>query len=1000
MGTRLVTTRYTQPGVYIGQLIRPGPGNLNADARICDYIGKGSTQAVGENLAVRRSFVFEEDLTFPTSAPFTASLTYTANGDQTSPVRIFDSVTGVELRSDEWIFTKTGDDFTGVQISQNAYDPLADYLIDYQSTSRAVLDPVPVQDLRKIKSVGTTQGRAQFEDFVDFVIPYTFAGPTADSGNSLTGSLLTSVFPDGANTGAGTVAIDSSASFNHDYNRFYQLEVTAIAGSSGTFTADFEWSAARYSGGLEALPPTPLHTTGTKPSFTADEASAPTLIQELELGVKVAISFSGTNFAIGDKFFFNGVGPGLIEFDGRLRNTNQFLEFSTISSTAAGTGTLAYSTANDYNGTYNSKFRLEVTASSGAVGSRLVTFIWAQYGEVIGATSTVVVDEAVSNTFTLTQGVELTVDFGASNFTVGDTFDFDVYAPRTYYQAKDDREYELTIGAATNPGADTGFVSGDFSTGTPEGGFGSWEANVNLLSGASQETGFFTLPDGVSMAVRNAMRGNINGTSYVTGDSFIADVVSDNVFDWSLTQQVEETRETTSFVTDVTGAVTGTAGTTYIILDNEFETGSVLVTDEDSGTPISTIEITGTRFVAFVTTPTDSVRINYSFRGEEPAPGQLYYMTANFLRPLELYNVPTQVLDRDEGRLFLAPSETENHLFIMNELVFDNGAPGAYYTQILDQDGDGVITETDVGEALLAHEKVNRPTDLCVLSQFQSLSDSLAVNERANDPFERREQMLWVGAPIGTPIGDIDTEDSLVFLAKNTLQVNPQSVALGTRVMVSPTWATVSILLDNNIEQTVTLDGSFVAGAASALVNSFTDPSTTILRRNLSGFSTLQTYTEPENLILGNASITYLSDQGSSVFRFEEDITVHTTSEEFQLISATTQKQFVTRVVRREMDANLIGIVVPNAAAGIALIRSTLSGILLGLLGRGLLGDYQDEDGNVRDFDSSQDIVVLRDTSTLTKYDFFYAYWIKAPIKRLFGLFSVNTNDFGLGTGI
>jgi hypothetical protein len=996
MAQRLVTTRYTAPGVYIGQLIRPGAGNLNADARVCNYIGQGSKLAVGTNLGIRRSFVYAESLVVSTSAPYEATLAFTADGVRDLPVKLYDSITGVELRSDQWSFVKVGADFKKIQIAPSAYNPLSVYAMDYQATSRSVLDPLPIADLRVIKSLGTVQGKAQFEDLMDFYIPYSFTGPTPADTNSVPDPFLTSIFPDAGNTGSGTAAIDTAASYNHNYNRFYQLEVTGISGVSGTFTATFEWSAVRYSGGVGALPPTPLHTTATKPSFTAQEAVLVSLVQDLELGVKVAITFDVANFVIGDKFYFNGVGPGLIEWDSRYVNTNQYLDFAAIDAlVSTGTGTLSYSTQNTYTGEHNCSFRLEVTASAGGVGSRTVTFVWAQYGEVIGATSTVLVSEAVSNDFSLTQGVELTVDWGASNFNVGDTFDFAVKAPKIFYESKDDRVYKLTISAATNPGADTGYVLGSYATGTSAGGFGSWSADVNLLTGISQETGYFELPDNIILAVRNAMRGNINGTSFASGDEFTAAASSENVIDWSLTQKVEETRETSALLTDVTGAVTGTAGTTYIILEDQYESGTVTVVDADTLAPISFIEVSNSRFVAFVTTPTNTVLINYEYRGEEPSPGQLYYLTAHYLRPTSVYNDPTLILNRNDGRLFLGPAEMENHLYIMNELVFDNGAPGAYFTQSFDADGDGMLTRTDVQESLFAHEKVSRITDLCVLSQFECLGDALAINEKGNDPFERREQMMWIGAPIGTPIGDVDTPDSLVFLARNTLQVPTQSVAQGTRVLVAPTRATKTIKLENGVDQTVTLDGSFVAGATSALVNSFTDPATSILRRNLTGFDYVQTYTEPENLILGNASITWMSDQGNSVYRFEEDLTVHTLSEEFQLIAVTVQKQFVTRVVRRELNNNVISLVVPSAQAGVSVVRAQLAEILLGLLGRGILAQYQDANGNVREFDTQKDILVMRDTASLTRYDFYFSYWVRSNIKRLFGLYAVNTNDFG-----
>jgi hypothetical protein len=73
--------------------------------------------------------------------------------------------------------------------------------------------------------------------------------------------------------------------------------------------------------------------------------------------------------------------------------------------------------------------------------------------------------------------------------------------------------------------------------------------------------------------------------------------------------------------------------------------------------------------------------------------------------------------------------------------------------------------------------------------------------------------------------------------------------------------------------------------------------------------------------------------------------------------------------------------------------------LLLGLLGRGTIGQYEDDNGNVRKYDPSSDIVVFRDTADPTLYHMFYAYFLRMPIKRVFGLFTVNSNDFGVGSG-
>lgn len=989
MATKLVTSRYVFPGAYIGQLINPRPGNLDADARVASFVGRGSRLARAQEIGIRRSFIYNERLNVSISAPFTATLAHNADSDNASPVRLYDATTGYELAQSQWAFQKVGSYFKKVIISPDAYDPNADYVLDYQSVDRTVVDPLPIQGLRTVEALGTSPGRDQYRDFADYYIPFSFAGPSFATANSATQPHLTAISPDTGNTGANVVY--DAAQFNHNYNRFYQLTVAAL----GPTFVEFTWTATRYSGGIDSAPPVPL--AGPAPTIRIYQSGDPLASSvELEFGVKVNLDQPAASYNIGDKFYFNGVGPGLIEFDGRLLNENQFLEFSAIDAVvqAGSTGDINYALNNAYAGVYNENYILEVASISGTTPNRVVTFYWAKYGETVGTSSTIAVNEATPE-FTLIDGIKLEVTFGASNFVVGDKFSFSVKPPRTFYQAKDSRIYNLTVAAATNPGADQGFIEGGYSTGTPEGGFGSWTASQNLLTGVNAEDGGFDLPDGLRLFVRNLMSGNINGTSYVNSDSFTASISSKDVIDWNLTRQVEETRETASINVDVTGAVTGTPGTPYTIVSNIYDAGTVMVEDEDAGTPISFFEIPGTRFIGFMAKPTASIRVSYEYRGEEPSPGQLYYLTALYLRPEEFYNNPTLVLTREDGQTFLAPAEINNHLYIMNEIGFDNNQPGAIYIQAKDGDGDGILTREDFRDALLAHEGSSRATDLVVLSNFDSLPDALNINERANDPFELREQMIWVGAPIGTPVGDTDSPDSLVYLSKKSMQVGPRSAALGTRVLCAPTMATRSITLNNGVTTTITLDGSFVAGALAARNNSFADPAETLLRKNVAGFNSIETYSEPINKVLGAANIVFLSNRGSGVYRVEEDTTVHALSEEFNLIHVTTQKQFVTKVVRRELDAALVSVVVPSPQAAIALTKSTLSGILLSLLSRGLLGAYQDDEGNIRGFSPDDDVVVTRDPSSLTRYDFWYAWYSRNEIKRLFGLYSLNTNDFG-----
>jgi hypothetical protein len=283
-----------------------------------------------------------------------------------------------------------------------------------------------------------------------------------------------------------------------------------------------------------------------------------------------------------------------------------------------------------------------------------------------------------------------------------------------------------------------------------------------------------------------------------------------------------------------------------------------------------------------------------------------------------------------------------------------------------------------------------RATDLVVLNFFQGLPDQLNVINRANDPFEQHESLTYVGAPINTPIGSEIEPNSLVFLAKKSLAVFGNSPAHGTRVMVAHTRATRTIQLEDGSVTEVTLDGSFVAAAIASLVSSFASPTETILQKQVTSFTTVDAYTDQENAILGGAGLVFFRDEGNGIYRIREDITTDTFSADTKNINHMTQKQFVTRDIRRTMNSAVIATVFPSAGAGVALIQSVLVGRLMSLETSGLIGRYQDETGNVRSLNPAKDALVFRDPNDPTLYHMAYNYFLATAAKRIFGLYTVN----------
>lgn len=793
------------------------------------------------------------------------------------------------------------------------------------------------------------------------------------------------------------------------------MAVTGMAsGADRVITA--EWNAEAVSPGNSAGFDTPLNAAATKPTFTVTDATAGSFTPLLEYGVELEFDFGATGtapFAVGDEWDFTANGPGLYEADLRHSNTNQFAEIDEPVADAGNTGVagtdLSLDTTAAFTGTYNARYQLEVTAiTNTAPGTRDVTFVWGEAGDYVGINGTFTADEAApaSLTQTLAKGVVIDIDYpvGAGNFAVGDIFTIAARAPQQLYQGKDSRTYTMTTTGATNPSAGEGFVQGTFVADTPEGSFGTFEATGNdkLTTDPDFEDGHFSLPNNVLLAARNLFfDGLTSGNQHAASDAHTFAATQAGTINWTLTERTDETIEADGILTDVNGTVTGTANTPYVILSQTPIQVNSVVTLAGS-TPVTYTAIADSPYVTFVTDPGEAIVVNYDWRSAEPDPGQTYFLTAKFLRPPESYNTPTLILDRQDGRAALAPASLDNHLYIMNEVAWDNGVPGLYYIQVQDPDEDGVYTDADFNEAIIASEAPRRITDIIILSQFSSLGAALNSVNRMNDPFERRERLCWVGMPIGTPIGDAQTPDTIVYTARNTLQVYGNNPAHGTRILVGSTQATREIRLDDGSTVTATVDGSFVAGALAALVSSFQDPGETVLRKTLGGFNTLETYgdiEDPRNLTLGAAQVIFFTDQGGSVFRIEEDVTVSVFADDTKNLNGMTQKHFVVKNIRTQVDSALVGIVVPSAAAGVGLVKGFVVGAVSTLVSRGVVGRFQDENGNERPISPDADVVVFQDETDPTLYHFFFAFWLKTVIKRLFGLYTVNTNDFGLLRG-
>ncbi len=182
------------------------------------------------------------------------------------------------------------------------------------------------------------------------------------------------------------------------------------------------------------------------------------------------------------------------------------------------------------------------------------------------------------------------------------------------------------------------------------------------------------------------------------------------------------------------------------------------------------------------------------------------------------------------------------------------------------------------------------------------------------------------------------------------------------------------------------------------MTTGFTNPAFDLLKRNILGFSYIETFGDKadyRNKTLGGANINWLMDRNQSVFSIEEDITTDPLKT-FNQINNIVQKQWVTRNMRKDLELNLIGFLPRTPEDAIGLIKSQIVSNLEKYISQGNIGNYQDNDGNIREIDPATDVIVEQDPNNPVNYNFMYGYYLRNILKRLFGYFAVNTNTFNI----
>jgi hypothetical protein len=641
-------------------------------------------------------------------------------------------------------------------------------------------------------------------------------------------------------------------------------------------------------------------------------------------------------------------------------------------------------------------------------GKRTGTLYWAGMDELPYSSSSIGPDEAVSTSHTavtLESGIKLSWTWPAFPdqlaLVAGDSWVFVARPGREYYNAKDDRSYNLTAGTPTAMNLPLTYAAS-----TTEGGFGA-QTSTCLTTGAG---GLITLADNVWFFVRNI--GNTLNTPtgknapnrWTAADTYTFAATCDDVINWNIDVRISETLAATAILFDAVGNATGVAGVYYLILDNT--PTSVVYVRNLAAADIAYTWVTGTPYITFATNPAVAVVVRYQYKGREPNPGEGYYVTATRLRSSAEYDNPIEWRSEDQMTAALKPAGVNNDLLIGAQCL--KAAAGSrldswYTCQVQDLDDDGAFQLSDYRRAIEASTPVSQVSDLVVLNRFDAMGDAIRSLNDANDMFNfpSRVRMLWQGMPVGALLGDENTEGSKIYTARRSLQVSGDDPSHGCHVLLGNSWVKREVVLDDNTTTTATLDGSFLAAATCGLQRGLSDVANTILKKKLSGiFTDMEDMTVPDQKSCGAASITFLRIEGESIQTFYEDVTVDTSAIDYQQINAMSQKHNFVRRATVQLADKLTGWVPPDSYAALMMIKGFISEIIEGAIAVGWVAPYGSEQvpPTRRQINPKTDIDVLQDS--VEKTFWYYRVWfnLRYPIKRTSGLFGVDSNSVMKGT--
>jgi len=418
--------------------------------------------------------------------------------------------------------------------------------------------------------------------------------------------------------------------------------------------------------------------------------------------------------------------------------------------------------------------------------------------------------------------------------------------------------------------------------------------------------------------------------------------------------------------------------------------------------------------IEFFQTPNNAVTLLFGISGaslpyqttgsaNQPTYGSSYFVTYNYTRPVLDYNNASSVdhrfFNESSALAYTGPitddNITVNKLGQAVKIAFENGAPQIILIQINDQNQPGFPTINETKLAIDAAKSNSDLTDLVMLDTRLATQTYLLAHVTTESSLtEKAYRRGWYGMARNTAIGSVDSPGTLVYLAQVTLQVPPDSPGRGRAILSAPPNISKTFTTESGTDIKVPLDSTYLGVASAALMTSFLNVATSLLRKQLIGFDQddFQIYQKGERRTLASNGVNVVTLNGGN-FVLTDPVTTEQGAgnlAEFKYINAMAQKDKVHRTVDDAIDKNLVGITPTDLSDFIVEVKGFIADSLRGLIEAGDCARYRDNSGNARDINPLTDIQVFQSPSDPSQFQFRYWYNLRYTAKLFLGLYTVD----------